>query len=43
MPQQVRSALLEVLQSVKKWDESQAEEYLLQLKKQQRYITDTWG
>jgi len=43
MPQQVRSSLIEILQDVKGYDEAAAERYLAQLKKNQRYICDTWG
>merc|ERR1711964_337891 len=43
MPQQVRSSVVEVLQKYKNMGEEEAEAYLTTLKKQQRYITDTWG
>eukprot|EP00397_Hematodinium_sp_SG-2012_P023918 GEMP01024879.1.p1 GENE.GEMP01024879.1~~GEMP01024879.1.p1 ORF type:complete len:397 (+),score=79.19 GEMP01024879.1:688-1878(+) len=43
MPQQVRSSLLEVIQKCKNVSEVEAEAYLTTLKKEQRYITDTWG
>lgn len=43
MPQQVRSSLLEVVQTHKNLSEADAERYLNILKKENRYITDTWG